>query len=66
MSKRRNYMKEAMRRELDRGGQVYYLHNRVSNIENTAKGLAEMLDGDASAASFSRRCDIFSADSRST
>ena len=27
---------EAMRRELARGGQVYYLHNRVENIEQTA------------------------------
>lgn len=37
---------DAIRREVSRGGQVYYLHNRVSNIENTAKGLAEMLDGE--------------------
>ena len=34
-----------MRRELNRGGQVYYLHNRVDNIERTAMRIAEMLDG---------------------
>ena len=27
---------DAMRRELDRGGQVYYLHNRTESIEQTA------------------------------
>lgn len=30
---------EAIRRELHRGGQVYYLHNRVENIEKTAASL---------------------------
>ena len=30
---------EAIRRELDRGGQVYYLHNRVENIDSTASRL---------------------------
>ena len=34
---------EAIRRELDRGGQVYYLHNRVENIENAAGRLQELL-----------------------
>ena len=34
---------EAIRRELDRGGQVYYLHNRVENIENTAGRLRQLL-----------------------
>ena len=38
---------DAMRRELNRGGQVYYLHNRVDNIERTALRIAEMLDGAA-------------------
>ena len=37
---------EAIRRELDRGGQVYYLHNRVENIENTAGRLRQMLGED--------------------
>ena len=36
---------EAMRRELARGGQVYYLHNRVDNIERTALKISELLDG---------------------
>lgn len=34
---------DAIRRELRRGGQVYYLHNRVSDIENTAAKLHEMV-----------------------
>ena len=38
---------EAMRRELMRGGQVYYLHNRVDNIERTALKISELLDGAA-------------------
>ena len=38
---------EAMRRELLRGGQVYYLHNRVENIEQTALRISKMLDGAA-------------------
>ena len=38
---------DAMRRELDRGGQVYYLHNRVDNIERTALKISELMDGAA-------------------
>ena len=38
---------EAMRRELSRGGQVYYLHNRVENIEQTALRISGMLEGAA-------------------
>ena len=38
-------IKDAIRKELNRGGQVYYLHNRVENIERTALRLSEMLDG---------------------
>ena len=34
---------DAIRRELGRGGQVYYLHNRVENIENTAGRLRQLL-----------------------
>ena len=34
---------EAIRRELDRGGQVYYLHNRVESIDSTAYRLKQML-----------------------
>ena len=36
---------DAMRHELDRGGQVYYLHNRVDNIERTAMKISELMDG---------------------
>ena len=35
---------DAIRRELQRGGQVYYLHNRVEDIERTTKRLHELLD----------------------
>ena len=34
---------DAMRRELLRGGQVYYLHNRVEDIERTARRISELL-----------------------
>ena len=34
---------EALRRELDRGGQAYYLHNRVETIDTTARRLRELL-----------------------
>lgn len=36
-------IKEAILRELLRGGQVYYLHNEVSTIENVARELAELI-----------------------
>ena len=36
---------DAMRRELDRGGQVYYLHNRTETIEQTAARIKKRLDG---------------------
>ena len=35
---------DAIRREIQRGGQVYYLHNRIDDIERTAKRLADMLE----------------------
>ncbi len=41
---------EAMRRELARGGQVYFLHNRVENIESTAGRIRQLLDEDANVA----------------
>ena len=41
---------QAIRRELDRGGQVYYLHNRVENIESTAGRLQQLLGEDVSLA----------------
>jgi deoxyadenosine/deoxycytidine kinase len=34
---------DAMRREVERGGQVYYLHNRVETIARTASRIQEML-----------------------
>lgn len=34
---------DAMRRELDRGGQVYYLHNRVESIEQCAARIKKAL-----------------------
>ncbi len=37
---------DAIRRELDRGGQVYYLHNRTETIDRTAAKLHDLL-GDA-------------------
>ncbi len=36
---------DAIRRELRRGGQVYYLHNRVESIEKTAVRIQSQLDG---------------------
>lgn len=38
---------DAMRRELERGGQVYYLHNRVDTIQRTAARIKELLGEDA-------------------
>jgi len=34
---------DAIRREVARGGQVYYLHNRIDNIERTAARILNML-----------------------
>ena len=34
---------DAIRREVSRGGQVYYLHNRIENIERVTARLSEML-----------------------
>ncbi len=34
---------DAMRREIDRGGQVYYLHNRVESIDLTAARIRKLL-----------------------
>ena len=39
-------LSDAMRRELERGGQVYYLHNRVETITRTAARIKEMLGGE--------------------
>lgn len=34
---------EAIRKEIDRGGQVYYLHNRVQTIESVAEKLRKLI-----------------------
>jgi transcription-repair coupling factor (superfamily II helicase) len=36
---------EAMKKELARGGQVYYLHNRVDNIESAAARVGQLVPG---------------------
>ena len=41
---------DAMRREIRRGGQVYYLHNRVDTIDRTAARIREMLGEDVTVA----------------
>ncbi|MDB4837737.1 transcription-repair coupling factor [Marinomonas sp.] len=38
-----NQVKEAILRELHRGGQVYYLHNEVQTIEKAAQELEELI-----------------------
>ena len=38
---------DAMRRELERGGQVYYLHNRVDTIDRTASRIRQLLGDQA-------------------
>lgn len=37
---------DAIRREIQRGGQVYYLHNRIDNIDRTAVKIRELLDNE--------------------
>ena len=39
----KNLIKEAVLREIMRGGQVYYLHNEVKSIEKTASDLAKLV-----------------------
>ena len=38
-------IKQAIQRELNRGGQVYFLHNRVQSIEGVAARLRTLLEG---------------------
>ena len=40
-------LSDAMRREIDRGGQVYYLHNRVESIDMTAGRIRKLIGEDA-------------------
>ena len=35
---------DAIRREIQRGGQVYYLHNRIDDIERTARKIMDLLE----------------------
>ena len=35
---------DAIRRELQRGGQIYYLHNRIEDIDRTAYRLSQLLE----------------------
>ena len=39
-----NLVADAIKRELQRGGQVYYLHNRIEDIERTAAKLSALLE----------------------
>lgn len=36
-------VKDALQKELDRGGQIYYVHNRIDTIEKTARKLRTLL-----------------------
>ncbi len=38
-----NLVADAIRREIQRGGQVYYLHNRIEDIDRTALRLMDLL-----------------------
>jgi len=38
-------LKEAISRELRRGGQIFFVHNRIASIENKKKELQELLPG---------------------
>ncbi|MFC5582970.1 transcription-repair coupling factor [Rhodanobacter terrae] len=38
-------IREALQRELSRGGQVYFLHNEVQSIERTVRELEELVPG---------------------
>ena len=40
-----NIVRQAMTRELERGGQVYFIHNRVQSIEKIHAHLSELLPG---------------------
>ncbi len=42
-----NLLADAMRRELERGGQVFYLHNRVETIDRCAARIQALLGEDA-------------------
>ncbi len=52
-----NILADAMVRELQRGGQVYYLHNRIEDIERTARKVSELLGSEVSIAVAHGRMD---------
>ena len=41
---------DAMRREIQRGGQIYYLHNRIDDIDRTAVRIRELMDDEVTVA----------------
>ena len=52
-----NVLSDAILRELQRGGQVYYLHNRIDDIERTARRVQELLGPEVSVAVAHGRMD---------
>ena len=52
-----NILADAMVRELQRGGQVYYLHNRIEDIERTARKITDLLGSEVSVAVAHGRMD---------
>ena len=48
---------DAIRRELQRGGQVYYLHNRIEDIERTTRKLRDLLGEETAIAAAHGRMD---------
>ncbi len=48
---------DAMRRELERGGQVYYLHNRTETIDKTAAKIRSLLGEEARVATAHGKMD---------
>ncbi|MCH8332910.1 transcription-repair coupling factor [Candidatus Sumerlaeota bacterium] len=39
----KDYLEEAILRELNRGGQVFFVHNRIATIQDVAKSVREMV-----------------------
>src|SRR5690625_2239481 len=44
MEQNRTFIKEAIEREISRGGQVYLLYNRIQNIEKIAQEIERLVD----------------------
>ena len=45
LERNEHLMRDAIRRELDRGGQVYFVHNRVQSIAHIAQEIQELVPG---------------------